>query len=368
MNPTKVLIIEDNIVTLGDLEMRLRQMAYEQIATAVSDEEAIEMAATFNPNIIISDIHLGKGINGIEAVRRIKLLQNIPVVYLTAYDDDKTLAQAGVTEPYAYLLKPFQERELQISLSIALYKHNIENELKEANATKDRFISILGHDLKNSFNQILGFSNILKENIETYDRSTSKKIVGLLHNVSKHTYLLLSNLLEWSISKQKKMPLFLECTDILDMLNDTILLYKTMADEKKITINVLVPQNLEAKLDKEMIKVLMRNLLSNAIEFTPHNGCINISAKQNGLFLIFEISDNGIGMDENEIISLFRIDNTNAKLGTNGEKGTGFGLLLIKELLEKQGGKILVKSELNKGSSFEISLPMNACCNDLDTI
>ena len=106
MNPTKILIIEDNIVTLGDLEMRVGQMGYEKIETAVTGEEAIEIAETFKPGIILSDINLGDGITGIEAVQKIREKLDVPVVYLTAYDDDKTLAEAGITEPYAYLLKP----------------------------------------------------------------------------------------------------------------------------------------------------------------------------------------------------------------------------------------------------------------------
>lgn len=357
MEATKILIIEDNIVTLGDIEMRIGQMGYEHIETAVTGEEAIEIAETFKPDLILSDINLGKGMTGIEAVQKIKEKQDVPVVYLTAYDDDKTLDEAGVTEPYAYLLKPLQERELQISLSIALYKHKIENQLKEANATKDRFISILGHDLKNPFNSLLGFSDLLLKNIDRYDRKKIKELVGFINNSSKKTYNLLNNLLEWSRSQRNKIPFNPEMTNLYYLVQDSYLLLNSSAEAKKIQIKLNIPQEIDVEVDTEMIKTVVRNLLSNAIKFTPENGTITISANKDNEKIQLEIADTGTGMNEKTKNSLFKIGETKSKAGTNGEQGTGFGLLLCKEFIDKHNGKIDVKSEVNKGSRFIITIP-----------
>lgn len=358
MENTKLLIIEDNIVTLGDLEMRISQMGYENIETAVSGEEAIEIAKDFKPNLILSDINLGSGITGIEAVKQIKQTQDVPVIYLTAYDDDKTLADAGITEPYAYLLKPLQERELQISLSIALYKHQVENKLRQAIATKDRFISILGHDLRTPFNSLLGFSDILIKNIDKYDNEKTKKYLNYIHEASQHTYNLLNNLLEWSSSQQNKIPFTPQNVNIQNLIDEVYQQINHSAKAKKIEIILEKSENIYAKLDLEMIKTVVRNLVSNAIKFTHENGKIYISAKKNRKKLNIKIKDTGTGMSQKTINSLFKIDKTKSTEGTNGEKGTGFGLLLCKEFTDKHKGAIQVESQLGKGSSFTVILPL----------
>jgi len=363
MKTTKILIIEDNIVTLGDIEMRIGNMGYENIETAVSGEEAIEIAERFKPDLILSDINLGNGITGIEAVQQIKQKQDISVVYLTAYDDDKTLAEAGITEPYAYLLKPLQERELQISLSIAVFKHKTELELREAIATRDRFISILGHDLRNPFNTIFGFSDLLLNNIDHYDIQKIKKFVGLINNSAKQTFNLLNNLLEWSKSQQNKIPFNPQITNLYYIVNETFLLLQDNSKSKNIDIEINVPQQIQVEIDREMIKTVIRNLLSNAIKFTEDNGKIIISAKQTPDKVTIEIADTGIGMNEETKNSLFKIDKAQSTEGTNGEKGTGFGLLLCKEFIEKHNGAISFESATSQGSNFIITLPQKTATN-----
>lgn len=358
MENTKILIIEDNIVTLGDIEMRIGQMGYENIETAVSGDEAIEIAEWFKPDLILSDINLGDGITGIEAVRQIKEKQEVPVIYLTAYDDEETLAEAGITEPYAYLLKPLQERELQISLNIALYKHKTETELKEAIAVKDRFISILGHDLKNPFSSILGFSNLLLENIDKYDKEKIKKFAGIINNSSHQTFNLLNNLLEWSRSQRNKIPFNPEMTNLYEPIYDTYSLLNSSAAAKNIQIQLNIPEQINATLDVEMIKTVIRNLINNAIKFTPENGKITVSANKDHEKVQIEVADTGTGMNEKTKKSLFKIGDIKSMKGTNGEQGTGFGLLLCKEFIEKHNGTITVESELGKGSNFIVNLPL----------
>lgn len=357
MEEVKILIVEDNIVTLGDLEMRMEQMGYRQIATAVSGAEAVEIAEKFHPHIILSDIHLGKGINGIEAVRQIKQKNDVAVIYLTAYDDDKTLAEAGITEPYAYLLKPLQERELQIALGIALYKHKIEMALKEAINAKNRFISILAHDIRNLFHLVIGFSSLLRENFEIYEPSKTKLFIDKIYDASKQTHNLLNNLLEWSLIQQNKTPFNPKLINIKNLLMETYDLLNPLALEKNITVLMDVPENLTLTADADMMKTVIRNLLNNAIKFTPAQGKIWMKAIKSENSVEIEIADNGIGMDEQTMLSLFKIGKLISHAGTNEEQGSGFGLLLIKEFVDKHGGEIKVESQLNIGSKFIVVLP-----------
>lgn len=360
METTKILIIEDNIVTLGDIEMRLAQMGYPNTETAVSGLEAIEIAQTFEPNLILSDINLGKGITGIEAVGQIKQILDVPVVYLTAYDDDNTLREAGVTEPYAYLLKPLQERELQIALKIALHKHQLESQLKEAIAIKDQFISILAHDLRSPFNTLLGFSEILLNNFEKYDPQKTKQYLSNINKSAKQTFNLLNNLLEWSRSQRNKIKYTPQTIDLHYLFRDVYYLLHNTAEAKKIQMQFDVREQTLATADNDMLQTVIRNLVSNAIKYTPENGTITASAYQNDEYLKIKITDTGIGMDKETLDSLFKIGKTKSMAGTNGEQGTGFGLLLCKEFIDKHNGTISVQSELGKGSSFTITLPPKA--------
>lgn len=230
-------------------------------------------------------------------------------------------------------------------------------ELREAVATKDRFISILGHDLKNPFISILGFSDLLLENIDQYDSEKIKELVSSIDNSAKQTYSLLNNLLEWSRIQRNKTPFNPEPSNLYYLIQESYLLVKSSADGKNIRIAIDAPKQIEAVVDEEMIKTALRNLLNNAIKFTPQNGYISISAKKTSASVIIIVSDTGIGMSDKTKNSLFKIGETQSINGTNGEEGTGFGLLLCKEFIDKHSGAISVESELGKGSRFIVTLP-----------
>ncbi|MBN2663285.1 MAG: PAS domain S-box protein [Bacteroidales bacterium] len=232
-------------------------------------------------------------------------------------------------------------------------------ELKEAIATKDKFFNIIAHDLKNPFNSILGFSDLLIDNIEKYDKEKIKRFVKSINESGKNTFKLLENLLAWSRIQQNKIPFNPEKNNLYFLAFEAYMLINHTAKEKKITINLDVSKEINFKADSEMIKTVIRNLVSNAIKYTPENGKINILGKQINNNTIIKISDTGIGMDEQTKNSLFKIGETKSKEGTNGERGTGFGLLLCKEFVDKHKGTIKIESELNKGSNFIITIPLN---------
>lgn len=232
-------------------------------------------------------------------------------------------------------------------------------ELKEANATKDRFISILGHDLRGPFRSVVGFSDLLIKNVDKYDKDKIRDFAGLINSSSKQTYNLLNNLLEWSRSQQKRIAFNPQATNLLSIVQETYLLLISSAEAKNINTELNIPEKINIEVDIEMIKTVFRNILNNAIKFTNNEGDISISAYIEADKVRIQISDTGTGMSENTKKSLFKIGEINSVPGTKGERGTGFGLLLCKEFIDKHNGTIDVESEIGKGSKFIITLPTN---------
>ena len=253
---------------------------------------------------------------------------------------------------------------LSLSLINAQYKaqqiKESEIKLRELNATKDKFFSIIGHDLKSPFSSIVGFSNLLVEQIKNKNIEGIDEYANIVLKSSKRAMDLLLNLMEWSNSQTGRMELNPEYFDLVSNINKIILFYDDIAGQKSITIKNILPQKVSVFADKEMINTVFRNLISNAIKFTMPGGKIVISSAEKQNEIIFSVSDNGVGMSESSIEKLFRIDQSYSTTGTNNEKGTGLGLILCKEFMEKHKGKIWVESVKKKGSIFYFALPYNA--------
>ncbi len=230
-------------------------------------------------------------------------------------------------------------------------------ELQRLNAQKDKFFSIIAHDLKSPFNSIVGFSERLVEQINENDFNSIGKYAGIILQSSERAMDLLSNLMEWSRSQTGRMEFNPEFIEMVEMINDASDLLAYSAEQKLINIILDLPSNAPVYADKDMINTVLRNLISNAIKFTRPDGEIIISAKEDHEGFMVTVSDNGIGISKSSMEKLFRIDESYSTPGTRNEKGTGLGLILCKEFIEKHGGKIWVESEVMKGSTFYFTLP-----------
>jgi len=237
---------------------------------------------------------------------------------------------------------------------------NNERKLYQLNTDKDRFISILGHDLKNPFNNILGFSEILKDDIDSLDTDEIKNVARNINESAKNTLKLLEDILMWARAQQGSMPfnpqnlsLSATCKNILEILNPS-------AYAKKITICDSDVGQISVWADADMLKTIILNLVLNAIKFTNSGGTINISAVENSENVTISVSDNGTGISLENLAKLFDISKVLTTTGTAGETGTGLGLFLCKEFVEKHHGKIWVESEIGKGSEFKFTLPFAA--------
>jgi signal transduction histidine kinase/CheY-like chemotaxis protein len=236
------------------------------------------------------------------------------------------------------------------------------NELKKLNTDKDRFVSILAHDLKSPFNSLLGFSELLTENIRTYDISEIENMVNIISSVSKQTYNLLEDILSWARAQSGKLPYEPQKLIFTDVCTEIIEINKLKADAKNIAIKYSSAEEIEITADVNMIKTILRNLVSNAIKFTHRGGSIDIYAEKSKSNVTISVSDNGVGITQNSLGKLFDKSLIYTTNGTADEKGSGLGLLLCREFVEKHGGKIWVESEKGKGSVFYFTIPCKIPC------
>jgi PAS domain S-box-containing protein len=233
-----------------------------------------------------------------------------------------------------------------------------ENKLRELNASKDRFFSIISHDIKNHFAAILGLSRLLTKPEYNDDSEKRNETATNLHESSKKLYSLLENLLEWAKLQRDELVMEPEDFNIYSVGQEAIDLIGLKAETKKITINNGIDQKTKVFADKNMIKTVLRNLVSNAVNFTENGGHVNLESSLEGNELIVKVIDNGIGITSENLSKLFRIDEKVIGRTTEGGKGTGLGLILCREFVEKNGGNMWVESELSKGSVFSFSLPI----------
>jgi signal transduction histidine kinase len=230
-------------------------------------------------------------------------------------------------------------------------------ELKELNASKDKFFSIIAHDLKNPFSTIIGFSELLNEDLFSHNDEKIREYTKMIHTSAVQTFRLLENLLEWANSQRGNLPFDPAQINLRDLLKEEFGMLNDMAAEKNIEIQNTVSENVTIFADKNMIKTILRNLISNAIKFTCRNGKVVVSSVlENGIAEI-SVADTGIGMTEDTIAKLFRIDANLSTRGTENEKGTGLGLFLCKEFVERHGGKIWAESKNGNGSVFRFVIP-----------
>ncbi len=232
------------------------------------------------------------------------------------------------------------------------------DDLKDLNITKDKFFSLIAHDLRNPFNAIMGFAEILNDDYDLFSDEERKEYIKNIKEASDGTYKLLQNLLEWSRAQSGQMAYKPTENNLRKTINETISTLKSQADKKNIQILVSIDTNLNVYSDENMTKTILRNLISNAIKFTYNGGNIEIFALQEKDFVKISIKDSGIGIDKNNIDKLFRLDEKYRMIGTDNEVGTGLGLIICKELVEKNGGNISVESEEGNGSIFNFTLPL----------
>ena len=371
-----ILIVDDETTNLQVLGTVLMEQNYNVIG-ANNGENALKVLQQTKPDLILLDVMMPI-LNGYETCIKIKkneALKDIPVIFLTAKVETDDIVKGFKLGGVDYITKPFNHTELlaRISTHIDLKKSRdilkiTEKELRTSNSAKDKFFSIIAHDLKNPFNILLNFSNILADDFDDLDVKEKKEIIGYIQKSAKNTYNLLENLLMWSRLQRGKISLNSEKINLFELSQTTLKVLYYMAENKSISINNLIPKDTFVNADENMLATILRNLISNAIKFTPKGGNIEIGCVETRHTLSqphtvsqlqIYVKDNGVGIKKEIQTNLFNIAESTSTKGTEKESGTGLGLVICKEFVEKHKGKIWLESEVDKGSKFIFTLQKN---------
>jgi len=234
---------------------------------------------------------------------------------------------------------------------------DINNELKKLNSDKDRFLSILAHDLRGPFNTILGFLDLLHENIRIYNIDDIEAQLNIINASAQNAFKLLEDILLWARAQSGMIPYIPQNLSLREICQSMVDFHSSYAKSKNITISYNALEDIAVFADVDMLKTILRNLISNAIKFTNTNGEVNIDTVKGLSMVTISVSDNGLGITEERAYKLFDISQTHTSPGTANETGTGLGLLLCKEFIDKHGGRIWVNSEIGKGTQFYFTLP-----------
>lgn len=353
---SRVLVVDDNSANLGILYNYLDRAGFEAFV-AQTGEKAVDLARSQLPDIILLDIML-PGIDGFEACRQIKqdpATRDIPVIFISALSEIEDKVEGFEVGGVDYIPKPFQQEEVLARTRAHLTIKKQREELNELNAMKDRFISIIAHDLKGPFSGFLGAADLILDAAESGDTDTLREIADSLRDSAEKTYNLLESLLEWA--RQNKTDFNPQVLEAYPQVYETAQLFIQGARQKGITLDMDVPQDLEILADRGMFDTILRNLINNAVKFTDQGGTVTVKASNGNGLVDFFVSDTGIGMGQDQKKELFRIDSKIQHRGTRGETGTGLGLLLVRDYVERHGGTIDVKSAPNEGSTFHFTIP-----------
>ncbi|MCE0496617.1 MAG: hybrid sensor histidine kinase/response regulator [Methylacidiphilales bacterium] len=368
-----ILIADDNKTNLNVLFEYLSGQGY-RVLVAEDGAGAIEQAQYGKPDLILLDVMM-PGLDGFETCQRLKATpatSNIPVIFMTAISDTSYILRGFSVGAVDYVVKPLQreevnarvrnhisirrlQRELEAEIAV---RQKAEEELREINAGKDVFFSILAHDLKNPMSGLLSLS---EEMVATIPKDAGQELRETAHDVrdvARQVGELLLDLLSWAQMQLGKVDPEPARVSIIQEVKFAATLIGVAARAKNITIVNDVIDPVEIHCDSRMNDTVLRNLLSNAVKFTPAGGTIRISAQKGDGELIITVTDSGHGIPPERIVSLFHLGRNKPTFGTKGEKGTGLGLPLCREMVEKNGGRIWVESTPGKGSSFHFTVPL----------
>ena len=384
---SSILIVDDTPVNLQLMSSVLKQKGYKLYMTN-SGENALKFLEETLPDLILLDVMM-PGLSGFEVCRIIKQqekFKNIPVIFLTAKNEVEDIIEGFEAGAVDYIIKPFYAKEVFVRISTHLQlKHAREmlqdkndkleelnqslteskqiiekdaRELKKLNDEKNKFFSIIAHDLRGPFGGLMGITDILYAQLDQTPDEQIHELIQLLQQSSNQVFNLLNNLLEWSRLQMDAVVFDPVSFNLKPAICDSIKLLQERAQNKAIVIENKTNESIEILADINMFNTVIRNLISNAIKFTPRNGLITVgSATADDKMIEVFVIDSGIGMSDGLMKKLFSLDQKVSRPGTENEASNGLGLILCKDLVEKHGGKIWVESEEGKGTTFRFTFP-----------
>jgi len=359
-----ILVIDDNPGNLRVLLRYLDDAGFETLA-AEDSESAFELLDYILPNLILLDVMMPE-IDGFETCQQLKAderTKDIPVIFMTALNDTPSKVRGFEVGAVDYVTKPVQYEELLARVNTHLRILDLNRKLTKANADKDKFFSIVAHDLKAPFMPLLGMSQLLVEMVDMTSTSHIKEMAESLNRSAHKVYNLLDNLLQWSRIQMGRMPYQPTALNLFQLTDKVVELLQEVAVTKNIAIRNTIIETVYIQADRNMLAMIIRNLVSNALKFTPTAGQITISANpadiQEG-FIKIAVTDTGIGISDEDKAKLFRLDVQHSTLGTAEETGTGLGLIMCQEMVKLHEGTIGIETVLGQGSTFWFTMPITS--------
>ncbi len=361
-----ILVVDDNKENLKVVSNFLKAEGY-QIALAIKAKDARMIMEDTPIDLILLDVMMPE-MDGFTFCRELKKddkLSEIPVIFLTAKTETSDLVEGFEAGGVDYITKPFQREELiaRVNNHIALThaKRQIRkqaDEIHRINLTKDRLYSVIAHDIKSPFSNISMLISSLAEGYLEAGTEEYDEILQSINSSTQETYGLLENLLQWTRSQTGDLDQSPEPLQISKTIESTCRLLLPQAENKNIEIDHRQDPDLTIHADRNMMQSVFHNLISNAIKFTPEGGKVTVSAKEEDNQAAIRVQDNGVGIPEENLKKLFLDQGQLTTRGTNDEKGSGLGLLLVKDFVQKNKGRIDVDSVVDKGTTFTLTFPL----------
>jgi two-component system, sensor histidine kinase and response regulator len=355
-----VLAVDDILENLQVLGSLLRESGV-KFAFATSGKQALNSVASKLPDLILLDINMPE-MDGFEVCEKLKSnpqTAEVPVIFLTAKTEAEDIVKGFQLGGVDYITKPFKKEELLTRVKMHIKMKRTEHELRELLKMRDRLFSIIGHDLRGPLGTLMMRMETFIDDDYDMDESAIKNNMQKLVDLTKRVYSLLDNLLSWARSQQQQVSFEPSLANLKKLIDDNIKVLESTAKNKSINITYIPDENENAFFDKNSISTVIRNILSNAIKFTREGGEIKITTKRLENTLQVSISDSGVGIPSEVIDDLFKPDKIVTTRGTSDEKGTGLGLKLCKDFIDKNSGKIWVESEIGKGATFHFTIPVS---------
>lgn len=361
----KILVVDDQQANVDLVSDFLEMQGFENLISTTDSRKVLEIVQNQQPDLVLLDLSMPY-LSGFDILEQLKLVvpqdDYLPILVLTADVTIETKRKALLAGASDFLTKPFDFIELQARVNSHLQirfkneqiRHLAERQ-KELIAMKDKFFSIIAHDIRNPFVGIQNYIRILLKFMKPGNEEHEKEL-QTIYDTAHQGHELLENLLKWSRSQTGTMSVNTQIFNLHHLVAKCMGFVATSALDKMVALLNSVPEAMEIESDPDILETVIRNLLSNAVKFTPEGGKVAISAfvKESGIVL--QVSDTGIGIEKEDKDKIFKIDSKlQSRKGTGGELGSGLGLILCKEFVEKLGGTISVESERNKGTTFTIS-------------
>ena len=369
INPSeyKILIVDDVMSNVLLLKVLLTNEKF-AIATASNGRQALEQVEKENPDLVLLDVMM-PDMSGFEVAQHLKSNPNtadIPIIFLTALNSTADIVKGVQVGANDFISKPFNKEELIIrvthQISLVAAKRLIlskTEELQRTIAGRDKLYSVIAHDLRSPMGSIKMVLNMLILNLPSKKIGAEMyELLTMANQTTEDVFSLLDNLLKWTKSQIGKLNVVYQDVDLVEVTDGVIEIFSMVASLKKIRIREMKPEKMMVNADIDMLKTVVRNLLSNAIKFSKENSEVLVKMEEVDGMAVVSVQDHGCGISEEGQKKLLHTDTHFSTFGTNNEEGSGLGLLLCKDFVVKNGGKLWFTSKEGEGSIFSFSIPV----------